>query len=82
VGSLFALTKTPPSSLLIRGLIYNPYYLGHFFLAGILVWAAPSAWDFSRKLTAAKISWCIIVFIMALLTLITQGYNPFIYFIF
>jgi alginate O-acetyltransferase complex protein AlgI len=73
---------TPGQGEAVRGLIYNPYYVANFVLAGVAVWAFPQAWDFTRRLGWAKIAWCILLFLLALAALTTQSYNPFIYFIF
>jgi len=80
--SMFGMTASADSGSVIRGLIYNPYYIFNFFLAGVVVWALPQTWDFTRKLTLPRILWCVTVFIIALAALTTQSYNPFIYFIF
>ena len=66
----------------VRGLIYNPYYVVNFILAGVTIWALPQTWDFTRQLTWPKIAWCILLFFISLIALTTQSYNPFIYFIF
>lgn len=66
----------------VRGLIYNPYYIVNFILAAVTIWCLPQTWDFTRRLTAPKIAWCILMFFIALVALTTQSYNPFIYFIF
>ena len=66
----------------VRGLIYNPYYVVNFILAGVTIWALPQTWDFTRRLTWPKIAWCIVLFFISLIALTTQSYNPFIYFIF
>ena len=66
----------------VRGLIYNPYYVVNFLLAGVTIWALPQTWDFTRRLTWPKIAWCILLFFISLIALTTQSYNPFIYFIF
>lgn len=80
--SLFGLSAANPASEVADGLIYNPYYLSNFILAGIVVWALPQTWDFTRRLSWPKILWCLFVFALALVALTTQSYNPFIYFIF
>ena len=74
--------STPGQGEAVRGLIYNPYYVVNFVLAGITIWALPQTWDFTRRLTWPKIAWCILLFFVALTALTTQSYNPFIYFIF
>jgi len=73
---------TPGQGEAVRGLIYNPYYVVNFFLAGVTIWALPQTWDFTRRLTWPKIAWCILLFFISLIALTTQSYNPFIYFIF
>ena len=74
--------STPGQGEAVRGLIYNPYYVVNFILAGVTIWALPQTWDFTRRLTWPKIAWCILLFFIALTALTTQSYNPFIYFIF
>lgn len=66
----------------VGGLIYNPYYVVNFVLAGLVIWLLPQSWDFTRRLNWGKLVWCVIVFLIALAALTTQSYNPFIYFIF
>jgi len=73
---------TPGQGEAVRGLIYNPYYVVNFLLAGITIWALPQTWDFTRRLTWPKIAWCILLFFISLIALTTHSYNPFIYFIF
>jgi len=73
---------TPGQGEAVRGLIYNPYYIVNFILAGVTIWALPQTWDFTRRLTWPKIAWCILLFFISLIALTTQSYNPFIYFIF
>ena len=74
--------STPGQGEAVRGLIYNPYYVVNFILAGVTIWALPQTWDFTRRLTWPKIAWCILLFFVSLIALTTQSYNPFIYFIF
>ena len=74
--------STPGQGEAVRGLIYNPYYVVNFILAGVTIWALPQTWDFTRRLTWPKIAWCILLFFISLVALTTQSYNPFIYFIF
>ena len=42
------------SAGLLAGIVYQPYYLGTFLLAGLIVWSAPQTWDWSRTLDAAE----------------------------
>ena len=52
------------------------------FLAATVVWGFPQTWDFTRRLTWPKALLCLAFFALALVMMESQGYNPFIYFIF
>ncbi len=82
LGCMFGWVSNPGSGTVARGLIFNPWYILNFIVAGIVIWSAPQSWDFTRTLNWKKIFWCIVVFFLALLAMTTQSYNPFIYFIF
>ena len=82
VGSMLSLTDSQSGAGLLAGLIYQPYYLGTFLLAGTIVWSAPQTWDWTRTLTLPKAATVLAVFALSVIVLATQAYNPFIYFIF
>ena len=65
---------------LIDTLIYNPYYLGTFILAGVVTWRAPQTWDWTRTITPLKAVIALALFVLSIAVLTTQSYNPFIYF--
>jgi alginate O-acetyltransferase complex protein AlgI len=69
-----------PSSSLIAGVIYQPYYLGSFLLAGVVIWTAPQTWDWTRSLTVGKAIVILILFWISVIVMTGQSYNPFIYF--
>lgn len=71
-----------PAASLMAGLVYQPYYLGTFLIAGITVWGMPQTWDWTRTLSAPRAAVCAALFVVAAAALATQSYNPFIYFIF
>ncbi|RUM40775.1 MAG: MBOAT family protein [Desulfobulbus sp.] len=78
--SMFGLAAVPETSLLVRGIVYQPYYNLVMAIAGIVVWAAPQSWDWTRELTIAKAVIIGVVMLLALSLLTLQSYNPFIYF--
>ena len=82
LGCMFGWVANDGHASVARGLIYAPYYLVNFVLAGAVIWGLPQSWDFTRRLTWCKLLWCVAVFLTALAALTTQSYNPFIYFIF
>jgi alginate O-acetyltransferase complex protein AlgI len=67
---------------LLGGIVYQPYYLGTFLIAAVIVWTAPQTWDWSRTLTWPKTAIAFTLLLLSAVALTTQSYNPFIYFFF
>jgi alginate O-acetyltransferase complex protein AlgI len=82
VGDMLALGDPQDGAGLLAGIVYQPYYLGTFLLAGLIVWGAPQTWDWTRTITLPKAAAVMAVFFLSVVVLATQAYNPFIYFIF
>jgi alginate O-acetyltransferase complex protein AlgI len=82
LGNMFALGETQEGAGLLTGLVYQPYYFGTFLLAAGIVWSAPQTWDWTRTVTLPRAAVVMAVFVLAVVVLTTQAYNPFIYFIF
>ena len=80
--SLFGAGEPGPGSPLLGGILYQPYSLLCFAVAAGIVWTMPQAWDWTRRLTWLRAAVCAGLFLTALIAMETQGYNPFIYFIF
>ena len=74
--------RTTPGAALIGGIIYKPYYLLTFILAGVVVWTGQQTWDWTQRMTLPKSAACLAFGWLALVLLAVQEYNPFIYFIF
>jgi alginate O-acetyltransferase complex protein AlgI len=82
LGHMAGLTGVQQGAGLLAGVVYQPYYLGTFLLAGAIVWAAPQTWDWTRSITARKAVLILALLVLSAVVLTTQAYNPFIYFIF
>jgi alginate O-acetyltransferase complex protein AlgI len=82
LGDMLALGDPQEGAGLLAGVVYEPYYLGTFLLAGAIVWSAPQTWDWTRVLTLPKAAVVMAAFLLSVAVLATQAYNPFIYFIF
>ncbi len=82
VGRLFGVGTAHSGTALIGGLLYTPYYLGSFVLAAVVVWLAPQSWDWTRRLSWQRALVCTVLLWTGLSVMLTQAYNPFIYFIF
>ncbi|MDQ6809266.1 MAG: MBOAT family protein, partial [Verrucomicrobiota bacterium] len=67
---------------LLGGLIYKPYYVLSIAVAAVVVWAGRQTWDWTQRITWPKATVCCALGWLALVTMATQEYNPFIYFIF
>jgi alginate O-acetyltransferase complex protein AlgI len=79
---LFGLALPMPNEVLIGGLIYQPYYLLTFAISAVVVWLAPQTWDWTMRITPWKTVCILIFFVLSVIMLATQAFNPFIYFIF
>jgi alginate O-acetyltransferase complex protein AlgI len=82
LGSLAGLGGREPGAALIGGLIRRPYDLLNLAIAAAIAWGAPQTWDWTRRLTWPKGIAALALLGLALAAMATQGYNPFIYFIF
>ena len=82
VRSLLAIAPAGPESVLLAGIMYQPYYLFTFLAAAVVTWAAPQTWDWTRSLPPWKAAAVAALFLASTTMLATQAYNPFIYFIF
>ena len=79
---MFSSVNIPPSSDIISGILYQPYYLMTMCIAGIVVWFFPQTWDWTQRLTPIRMGVCLTLLLVSLVVMSTQAYNPFIYFIF
>lgn len=82
VGRLFGVGSAHAGTALAGGVLYTPYYMGCFMLAAGIVWFAPQSWDWTRRLTVQRVIICACLLWTSLAVMVTQAYNPFIYFIF
>lgn len=81
-GSLFGLAAVQEGAGLISGIVYQPYYGITFALAAVIVWGCPQTWDWTRVIPLWKAAPIALALLASLAVLMTQAYNPFIYFIF
>jgi alginate O-acetyltransferase complex protein AlgI len=80
LGSLFGLVPTSAAALLLPGVMYSPYHLLFFGIAGLLVWTAPQTWTFTRELSPVRAAACMLLLVLSILFMWTQTENPFLYF--
>jgi alginate O-acetyltransferase complex protein AlgI len=80
--SMFGCGMAQPGMDLVAGLVYQPYFLLTVVSAGVIVWTCPQTWDFTKRIGWVKAAYCLGIFVLSLAVMETQGFNPFIYFIF
>ncbi len=82
LGHMFGLGTPQSGAVLLAGIVYEPYYLATFLTAAVVVWTCPQTWDWTRAITAPKAMTIAGLFVLSVMALTTQAFNPFIYFIF
>lgn len=82
LGSMFGAGSAHASAGLIHGMLTKPLYLVTLVVGCVAVWGLPDTWEWTQKLTKPKVACCMAALLIAITVLITQEYNPFIYFIF
>ncbi len=75
-------TDPTGSAGLIAGLIYQPFYLAMFAVAGLVTWTMPQTWHFTRRLNWWKIALIAVLLFAAITMMTAMSFSPFIYFIF
>ena len=82
LGSMLGLVTVPPAAALLGSILYTPYAFGSLGIAAVVTWTCPQTWDWTRRLTASRAILSLVALALALVAMASQGYNPFIYFIF
>ncbi len=81
-GNLFGFGHPSVQDSIAAGFIYQPYYVLAIVISCVVVWTGRQSWDFTRRLSWPVAISCVTVFCAAVLSLFTQSYSPFIYFVF
>lgn len=82
LGAMAGLAEAQPAAELVGALLYRPFDLLVMAAAAIVAFGAPQTWDWTRRLSWSKGLACLGLLWLALVVLETEGYSPFIYFIF
>jgi alginate O-acetyltransferase complex protein AlgI len=80
--SMAGLGEPQPGAVLVDGILRQPYYLLCFALAAAFTWLGRDVWEWTRVLDWRTAAASVGILWLALIAMATQGYNPFIYFIF
>jgi alginate O-acetyltransferase complex protein AlgI len=79
---LFGLAEPGFAAALLPALIASPYLLAAFALAAGIVWTCQQSWTWTREIGPVKAAACLSLLLLAIASLATQDFNPFIYFLF
>lgn len=82
LGMMFGAVSVPANAVMLKGLVYQRYYLLTMAAAALITWGAPQTWDWTRRITSWKSVIILLLLGISAAVLATQAYNPFIYFIF
>ncbi len=80
--AMFGTLMPSESAALLKGIVYQPYFIGTIAIATLITGTCPQTGEFTRQMGCAKMIWCAMMFWISIAVLTTQAYNPFIYFIF
>ena len=82
LAALFGAGGGSDAALLVGAVTRHPAYLAMVALAAVVVWCAPQAADWTRRLTPLRMALCLTFGIFAVAVMTVEEFNPFIYFIF
>ncbi|MDD5673159.1 MAG: hypothetical protein PHC61_03260 [Chitinivibrionales bacterium] len=79
-GAMFGVTPSGTSALLLRNEAFSPRHIFDMVLCALVIWQPVQAHEWVGKLSPVKMALCVVVFIIAIATMFTQTFNPFLYF--
>ena len=82
LGSMFGSQQSIATAAILGGILYKPYYLLTLAMAVVATWILPDTWEITQRMSWPKTIGIMLIFVLAVAILVTQEYNPFIYFIF
>jgi alginate O-acetyltransferase complex protein AlgI len=82
LGFMAGIGSQQDGAAMVAGLVYQPYYVLTAIAAAMVTWGCPQTWDWTRTLTLPRAATAVALLVIASIVLMTQAYNPFIYFIF
>jgi len=79
-GSMIGLTHLSVSSMVLSSEIFTPRHLAEMVLCALCVFQPIQAHELVKKLNPPKLAFCGALLVLAIFTMFTQTYNPFLYF--
>jgi alginate O-acetyltransferase complex protein AlgI len=80
LGAMFGANGLSGGSILLAAEFYTPQYLAQMAVCGVLAFAPLQAFDWVERLSWGKVVALIALFAVAIVTMFTQAFSPFLYF--
>lgn len=80
LGSMFGFGGDAPAAGILTGELLRPMNFFFLALAVIVTWVTPRTANWLEKLTGIKVAIGLVLFVISLAMMFTQGFNPFLYF--
>jgi len=80
LGAMFGLSASAGGSVLLGSIIYSRYHVIILLCCAVVAWFGKHSWQIAEKISIGKAVIMIILFIISLLAMFTQSFNPFLYF--
>lgn len=81
-AALIGAAESQPATALLWTLLFQPYHVLSVLAGFVVVWCCPTTWNFTEQQSAGKAIWAGGLFLLSIVLLASQQYNPFIYFLF
>jgi hypothetical protein len=79
---LFGMGGGSASAQMVSAELYDQYHVLIFLICAVIIWGFRQSWDYAQHLNAHKLVVLTLLFLWSIGVMITQSYNPFIYFAF
>ena len=80
LGAMFGVSSARASSALLAAEIYTPHYLTIMGVCAVLSFQSREVYDYVRALSWPRVVVLVPVFILSIMAMFTQAFNPFLYF--
>jgi alginate O-acetyltransferase complex protein AlgI len=79
-GAMLGVAPVSITSSMLHAEIFSSKHIVEMLICAFCIWQPLQAHEWVLKLTPFKLSLCLIAFVYAIFTMVTQTYNPFLYF--
>jgi len=80
LAAMFARAPAAPGAMLVSARLYTPANLSMMVLCAVLAFGPLQAFEYVRRITWPKVVLLIVLFVVSLMAMSAQAFNPFLYF--